>query len=39
MGNFFANDYPICAPGLSHGRCLTLGALIGQAVATGGRLS
>ncbi len=35
MGNFFANDYPICAPGLSHGRCLTLGALIGRAVATG----
>lgn len=35
MGNFFANDYPICAPGLSHGRCLTLGALIGKAVATG----
>lgn len=34
MGNFFANDYPICAPGLSHGRCLTLGSLIGQAVAT-----
>ena len=35
MGNFFANDYPICAPGLSHGRCLTLGALLGRAVATG----
>jgi fumarate reductase flavoprotein subunit len=34
MGNFFANDYPICAPGLSHGRCLTLGALIGTSVAT-----
>lgn len=33
MGNFFANDYPICAPGLSHGRCLTLGALIGEALA------
>lgn len=39
MGNFFANDYPICAPGLSHGRCLTLGALIGQAVATGEELA
>lgn len=38
MGNFFANDYPICAPGLSHGRCLTLGALLGKAVATGNRL-
>lgn len=38
MGNFFANDYPICAPGLSHGRCLTLGALIGRAVATGAKL-
>ncbi|MBR2835231.1 MAG: FAD-binding protein [Coriobacteriales bacterium] len=34
MGNFFANDYPICCPGLSHGRCLTLGALIGKALAT-----
>lgn len=38
MGNFFANDYPICAPGLSHGRCLTLGFLIGKAVATGSSL-
>lgn len=38
MGNFFANDYPICAPGLSHGRCLTLGALLGKAIATGNRL-
>jgi hypothetical protein len=35
MGNFFANDYPICAPGLSHGRCLTLGAQLGVSVATG----
>lgn len=35
MGNFFANDYPICCPGLSHGRCLTLGSLIGKALATG----
>ena len=33
MGNFFANDYPICCPGLSHGRCLTLGALLGKALA------
>lgn len=39
MGNFFANDYPICAPGLSHGRYLTLGALIGEAVATGTELA
>ena len=38
MGNFFANDYPICAPGLSHGRCLTLGALLGNAVATEAKL-
>lgn len=35
QGNFFANDYPICAPGLSHGRCITLGALLGAAVAKG----
>jgi fumarate reductase flavoprotein subunit len=25
-GNLFANDYPLTVPGLSHGRCLTLGA-------------
>ncbi|HEY3423223.1 MAG TPA: FAD-binding protein [Negativicutes bacterium] len=32
-GNFFGNDYPLVAPGLSHGRCLTFGRLLGQAVA------
>jgi fumarate reductase flavoprotein subunit len=32
-GNFFANDYPLTAPGLSHGRCLTLGRLLGQTLA------
>ncbi|MFZ7119334.1 MAG: FAD-binding protein [Eubacteriaceae bacterium] len=33
QGNFFGNDYALVAPGISHGRCLTLGRLIGQAVA------
>jgi fumarate reductase flavoprotein subunit len=32
-GNFFANDYPLTAPGLSHGRCLTLGRILGQSLA------
>jgi fumarate reductase flavoprotein subunit len=28
-GGFFANDYPITMPGLSHGRALTFGRLAG----------
>lgn len=32
-GNFFGNDYSLVAPGISHGRCLTFGALLGQAMA------
>ncbi len=34
-GNYFANDYPLLAPGMSHGRCLVLGRLLGQGIATG----
>lgn len=33
MGNFFANEYPLIAGGLSHGRCITLGTLLGQRLA------
>lgn len=32
-GNLFANDYPLTVPGLSHGRCLTLGRILGQELA------
>jgi fumarate reductase flavoprotein subunit len=32
-GNFFANDYPLIVPGLSHGRCLTFGRILGQTLA------
>ena len=32
-GNFFANDYPLIAPGISHGRCVTLGYLLGKRLA------
>ncbi len=30
VGNFFANDYPVIAPGLSHSRALVFGRLAGQ---------
>lgn len=29
-GDFYANDYPVIVPGLSHGRCITFGYLAGQ---------
>lgn len=32
-GSFFANDYPFTVPGLSHGRCLVLGRVLGQELA------
>jgi fumarate reductase flavoprotein subunit len=28
-GDFFANDYPVICPGLSHGRALTFGRIAG----------
>lgn len=36
MGNFFANEYPLIAGGLSHGRCIVLGTLLGRRLATTG---
>lgn len=35
QGNFFAQDYPMITPGISHGRCLTFGRRLGQALAAG----
>ncbi|PKU26112.1 FAD-dependent oxidoreductase [Telmatospirillum siberiense] len=33
MGNFFGSDYPLIAPGLSHGRAITLSYILGQQLA------
>lgn len=33
QGDFFANSYPVHCPGLSHGRGLTFGQLVGEALA------
>lgn len=38
QGDFFANSYPVAVPGISHGRALTFGRLIGQNLATGGKI-
>lgn len=35
QGNFFTDSYPILIPGLSHGRCVTFGRMLGQALAKG----
>jgi fumarate reductase flavoprotein subunit len=35
-GGFFANDYPVLASGISHGRCITEGYLAGRHAATSG---
>lgn len=35
QGNFFTDSYPILVPGISHGRCVTFGRLVGQALAKG----
>lgn len=35
MGNFFANEYPFLAPGLSHGRCVVLSHILGARLAKG----
>mgnify|MGYP000915459078 CR=1 FL=1 len=35
QGDFLANSYPVTVPGLNHGRCLTFGRLVGQALAHG----
>ncbi|MBR2834446.1 MAG: FAD-dependent oxidoreductase [Coriobacteriales bacterium] len=33
QGEFFANSYPVHCPGISHGRALTFGQLVGEALA------
>lgn len=33
QGDFFANSYPVFCPGISHGRALTFGHLVGKALA------
>jgi fumarate reductase flavoprotein subunit len=33
QGDFLANSYPVTVPGLNHGRCITFGRLVGQALA------
>jgi succinate dehydrogenase/fumarate reductase flavoprotein subunit len=35
QGDFLANSYPVTVPGLNHGRCITFGRLVGQALARG----
>ncbi len=35
QGNFFSHDYPLLAPGISHGRAITFGRLVGAALAKG----
>lgn len=35
QGDFFGNDYPVHCPGVSHGRCVTFGQLVGEACAKG----
>ena len=35
QGDFFANSYPVTLPGTSHGRGMTYGYLVGQALAKG----
>lgn len=33
QGDFFGIDYPVHCPGISHGRCVTFGQLVGEALA------
>lgn len=33
QGDFFGVDYPVHCPGVSHGRCVTFGQLVGEALA------
>jgi len=37
-GNFFADDYPLLTPGISHGRAITLGRVLGEALAKGEKI-
>ena len=34
QGDFFGLNYPVHCPGVSRGRCLTFGQLVGEALAT-----
>ena len=38
QGNFFTDSYPILIPGISHGRGVTIGRILGQALAKGEEL-
>lgn len=33
QGDFFGLNYPVHCPGISHGRCITFGQLVGEALA------
>ncbi|BAK43532.1 FAD-dependent oxidoreductase [Eggerthella sp. YY7918] len=33
QGDFFSFEYPVHCPGVSHGRCITFGQLVGEALA------
>lgn len=35
QGDVFGQDYPVHYPGISHGRCVTFGQLVGEALAKG----
>lgn len=35
QGDFFANSYPVAVPGISHGRALVFGRLVGMNLANG----
>lgn len=39
QGDFSGNDYPVHCPGVSHGRCVTFGQLVGSALAKGKTIS
>ena len=39
QGDFFANSYPVTMPGTSHGRSLTFGYLVGNALAKGEKIN
>lgn len=38
QGDFFANSYPVAVPGISHGRALVFGKLVGTCLATGTKI-
>jgi hypothetical protein len=38
QGDFFTDDYPLLTPGISHGRAITFGRLVGAALAKGEKI-